>query len=250
MSMETFYKIMNILPELENVDLTPIMGDPLMDEHLIERMDYLEQSDNVKHFDFVTNLVGLTPEMLDRMFSYEKFGLFISIYGDTHLRYKLNTERDLLTKFRENFLMLYDKICLEKRLPFPITFYFRGCKFEKMYGIGSDVAEKIYNLMLIFKNISIDEDNALQHYNWGGQHKNIDEDDLVPIMPMKERKGLCIHADEQHCIFPNGDTSLCGMVDVHKKMLFGNILEEGIEVFDNPVYMSLCKNCNEYEPKD
>jgi hypothetical protein len=246
MSMETFENIMEILPELENVDLTPINGDPLLDDHLIERMDYLEESDKVEHFDFVTNLIGLTPEILDKWFTYKKFGLFISIYGDHHLRYKVNTNRELLSKFRENFLMLYTKICQEKRLPFPITFYFRGCKFEKLYGIGSEIADLIYKLMIIFKNIEIDEDHATQNYNWGGQYEDVE--DSVPVIPMDERKGLCLHAKEQKCIFPNGDVSLCGMVDVKKQMLFGNILKEGMNVFDNPVYMSLCKGCNEYEP--
>lgn len=244
MSMKTFVNIMETLPELENVDLTPINGDPLLDEHLIERMDYLEQSEKVEHFDFVTNLVGLTPEILYKWFTYKKFGLFISIYGDHHLRYLVNTGTENLKKFRDNFRMLFNKICKEKKLPFPITFYFRGCKFEKLYGIGSEVVDMIYKLMIVFKNIEVDEDHATQNYNWGGQYPDVE--DAVPIP--KDRKGFCLHAYEQNAIFPNGDVTICGMVDVKKQMLFGNILKEGMNVFDNPVYMSLCEGCNEYEP--
>lgn len=246
MSMKTFVNIMEILPELENVDLTPINGDPLLDEHLIERMDYLENSSKVKHFDLVTNLVGLTPEILDKWFTYKKFGLFISIYGDSNLRYKVNTNTLNLPKFKENFDRLYYKICDERKMPFPMTFYFRGCTFDRMHGIGSWLTDKIFKLKLVFNNIYIDEDHANKNYNWGGQYNNVEDP-----APMPERGDkYCIHANEQNCIFPNGDVSLCGMVDVQKKMLFGNILKEGMKVFNNLVYMSLCKGCNEYEPED
>ncbi len=241
MSMETYYNIMDILPQLENVDLTPINGDPLLDPFLIERMDHLENSEKIEHFDFVTNLLSLNDSILKKLLSYNKFSMFISIYGDDYDSFKVNTNSFLaFNKFKSKFQFMYNTF-LSYQKSIPITFYFRDKKYED---IPDDnwLKKYIRNLMLAFKNINYDNSHAGINYNWGGQHINVEN----PV-PIPEQVSPCLHLLEQNCIFPNGDVTACGLVDVNKQMLLGNILSEGMQVFNKPKTCTLCNGCNEYE---
>lgn len=82
MSMELFRSAVDQYLELggTDVDLTPIAGDPLVDKHLLERLDYLDAHPRRPRFHFYTNAILLTPEKRERLLGYdERFRLFCSL---------------------------------------------------------------------------------------------------------------------------------------------------------------------------
>ena len=140
--------------------------------------------------------------------------------------------------------LLQNVICKNMLKTFPITFYLRETK-ENIMPKDSEVYTIIRNLGLIVRDkIKIDDSTVNNNFNWGGQLE------VVNLAPMPiERPTPCLHSIEQLAIFPNGDVTACGMVDFKKRMILGNILEEGIDVFKKTCSMELCNNCNEYEPE-
>jgi hypothetical protein len=62
------------------VDLTPISGDPLVDKHLISRLDYLHDHPTKPNFHFYTNAILLKPELSRKLLTYgDRFQLFCSL---------------------------------------------------------------------------------------------------------------------------------------------------------------------------
>jgi hypothetical protein len=241
MTLEEFERILKSLPEVENVDMTPMVGDPLLDPVLVQRLDMLEQASNVKNFDFVTNLVEADQRKLSKILDHSKLGLFVSVYGYSEQSFKMNTRRFGYQKFWNNLGTLYDHVIRCDR--FRLGIYMR---FFTVNEISKDTS--LYWMIRCFDeacdNVTIDESTVRKNFNWGGQME-VNDPMTLPI----HRSTPCLHSVEQVAILPGGDVTCCGMVDVHKRMVVGNIFEDGLDVFNKKRY-DLCDKCNEYEPME
>lgn len=66
----------------DEVDLTPLVGDPLADPHLLQRLDGLAARPAIRRFHFYTNAILLTDEHVEKFLNYgERFGLYVSLGG-------------------------------------------------------------------------------------------------------------------------------------------------------------------------
>ena len=118
--------------------------------------------------------------------------------------------------------------------------------------IKSDVYKYVRSLQLISKNdVVFDSSMSSLNFNWAGQL------DVPNPAHLGNNDGICLHAVIQNCVFPGGDITLCGMVDVNKKMIIGNMFETSLkDIYNGSKYVSymehlpeLCKKCTEYETK-
>lgn len=245
MSFDKFTKILDIIPSLENLDLTPMIGDPLDIPNFHEYITHVNTRPYIQHFDMVTNLIGLNKKQLDAMCNSNKFGLFISVYGHDKESFLKFTGVDKFEQFEKSLKLLIEYIGAYKFVTFPIVFYLRNGDRKTFFSKNTSVSTYIKMLTQFNKRLyTIDDTTANSNFNWGGQFENVINKFEMP----KDRPTPCLHLREQRAIFPNGDLTACGMVDVNKKMIIGNIFKDGPNIL-NKVYCNpvLCENCNEYE---
>lgn len=62
----------------DEVDVTPIVGDPFVDKFLFERLDYLMTKPEIRRFHFYTNAILMKPEHWDRLCGY---GARLTVYN-------------------------------------------------------------------------------------------------------------------------------------------------------------------------
>ena len=93
------------------------------------------------------------------------------------------------------------------------------------------------------------------NHNWAGQ---VDVPEPVVPLPRIHDMPTCVHAILQNCVLPNGDMTLCGMNDVNRELIIGNIFESYLkEIYgDDSKYSSYtlnnqpsCTKCSEYDAK-
>ncbi len=232
-NLEQFKKIIDKLPETENVDLTPIIGEIFEDKNIFEKFEYLENARHIKGFDFVTNLTAKID--YKKICKYKKLKqIFISVYGLNNKDYIKYTQVDIFETFIKNlYYLLYNKKQLKT------TLYFR---YDTVENITGPIKEKLKHFEMCGL-ISIDDTTAKANFDWAGRHMNIENLAEIP-----EQNGICLHAIEQNCIWPNGDVSICGMVDYNKDMIKGNIFDN-VSILNKNIMHSMCEGCREYELK-
>ncbi|MFA5140072.1 MAG: radical SAM protein [Elusimicrobiota bacterium] len=84
MPMELFRKVVDeaVALGISEVDLTPIVGDPFVDAHLFERLDFLASKPSLRRFHFYTNSIAMKPKLAGRLVAYgERLWVFCSFGG-------------------------------------------------------------------------------------------------------------------------------------------------------------------------
>lgn len=112
MSMEFFKDVIEQYVALGGraVGFTPIVGDPLIDRFLFERLDYLEGTPQIQNVGFYTNGIGLIPPKVDRLLSYKRLtiNLNISFGGFDAPTFKSVMGVDQFDRVEPNVLYLLD----------------------------------------------------------------------------------------------------------------------------------------------
>lgn len=241
---------------LSNIDLTPIVGDFYLTPRHNIMVNILEDKKRVENYDVVTNLLAMSNEDMDFFIRSKKTQIFISIYGHDNQSYLDMTGAVKFPQFEERLATLYKKLVHNKYNGPTITFYMRYDKFENI-PYTCRLFKIIRGLQAVYKGkIIIDDGNAKLNYDWAGQLPNVKY-----LADKPEKKGICLHAIVQTAILPNFDVTMCGMVDINRKMLIGNILDQSVEdIYGSKsdyrdtvekqsmgVYSEMCNVCREYE---
>lgn len=223
---------------IREYELTPIVGEPMLDPCLMDRIKFLDQY-GVSML-FYTNLIlyGKIEEILE----YERVEINVSVYGNKKDFYK-NTGCDYYNVFEKNLkkLLMYVR---KNELQHKIKLWFR-CK------------GKNYNPYLTVNDI--EKYNANGSTDWN----KMLEDDIIVEKYMPGRRGVCKFAIEDNCIFPNGDITICGWFDIDKQTIIGNINQQSLEeIYDSRgkyehllqqqlkcIYTGICKNCTIWQNK-
>lgn len=208
LDVDLFYKIVSEVREAKRrVKLCLMLqNDPLLDRRFIEFLDYAHAAeDAVSSISTVTNGSALTDELLDRLVSYERFYLTISVNATDRERYLKIHGRDL---------------------------------WDRVHGLltsweGS--REKV-RLSFVLDDASLDEGRNFQSY-WQGEGY---QTRLVPlnsrISSVREEGALhFIDEDYGHCHYPvdtlnvlaDGTVILC-CNDWEHKQRFGNLNESSV----------------------
>jgi radical SAM protein with 4Fe4S-binding SPASM domain len=233
---------------IRSFEITPIVGDPLLDPLLIDRLRFLFDNGAERVVSF-TNLLGLTEDILKKLDQFPDFRLNISIYGIDEKTYEDRTGCKSFQKFFDNLRML-------------VNHMLDGRKF--MIG-EANFRTKITKLTPI--ELMIDGLRAYgsveasyqfdQDFNW---HELLKVENTLEDPPTKrEVSGVCRNLLDDVSIWPNGDVGICaGWFDINKQMLLGNLNEMTMdEIFDDGSkyssiikeqqegkYRSLCAKCS------
>ena len=109
MSLGDFKEIVNWLTDqgVKKVDLTPIVGEPLLVPHLGKILDFLEDNPRITEYDLFTSL-GVTD--ISSLLGKKKINLFISLYGFNREQFIETTGKNCFDIFLGNM----KKIILNK----------------------------------------------------------------------------------------------------------------------------------------
>lgn len=246
-SVSDFNRIVKRLGDLRdpvrNIDLTCIIGETSQDKDLVAKLEILEEADHILGYDFVTNLVphksvDIVDIVTDKKFS-KMAPVFVSVYGMNEQSYVNYTKTSpaVWETFSGNLERLLNKTFEQDAKP--LNLYFRFDEYKE--NTDSVLYSKIKILSKMGK-VAVDDSTARANYDWAGRHPSIEL-----LAPVPEQRGICLHAVEQNCVWPNGDVSQCGMIDYNKEMIKGNIFKDSLELFFDNKMHELCKGCREYE---
>ncbi len=231
---QTLEMFKNIVDECINaginkICLTPRMGEVLLDNNLIEKLQYLNEKTEIKEVFFSTNFTIDAKDLLNFIKNTTKFSLQISHYGGKKKFKELTQASEkLYTIYQKNILYCISHPELANKLTF----------FQRYIG---DVECIELEILKKSTNINYDTSECL-NFNIGGLLKN-DVDEYHSI----ERVGTCPTKDVG-CILVNGDYNLCYMNDIFNETTQGNIfntcLSDLKDRYINKTF-KICEACNE-----
>jgi len=240
MKFEQFKHIINWTKGLvEEIHLTPIVGEPTLHPKIYDMLDYLENDKHIKKIHMFTNLLDAD---VDRLNSYLKLHLIISVYGDSTNSYIEYTTKNYFNKFYNNLpkLMKFKGDCLELFIRNP------NFKYNSKTGI-------ILNILNSKNNTFIQE--CFWNGNWCGEYEDVEN------KRVNKKVGICSYAPINNSIDVNGDIILCGACDILKTTIIGNIYNQSIqEIYSEDSYVSeiyrlqktgnyygmCCEKCSEF----
>jgi len=246
-SLDQFKEVVKLCVDFgfTRFDLTPNLGDFLLDRNHIEKLKFLESIPEIEWYGFVTNFLNSSRELLELLPNMKKGFIEPSIYGYSKEQYKETTGRDLYDLFVSKLNALNDYIVEQDINPARIRYYLR-CDVDKN--------SSLYKRMeFIVKNYNAKMENQeFVNRNWAGQIPKQCEIDII-------KKGICAHAIVDNGIFINGDVTLCNCWDTHKKLIIGNIYKQSLEEIYSEdsifgqymkeqtvgIYRGICNNCDD-----
>ncbi len=238
-------------------ELSPIVGDTLLDDELIEKIKYCK-SIGVKTY-FFTNLVALSQKFLDDILKFdlvESTSIVVSIYGSTSKIFTKRTNTNMFNKFEEKFKLLMNTY-IKKQIKIKTINIRFDFDFKKV-DMTNYIEKTLWTHNLIGElDISI---NSID-INWNTKLINVKDTLNVKAdeHSINGTKGLCGCYLEDLGIWPNGDIGICSSwFDINKRMILGNLngntfneltckgsVFRQIEAEQHQSkYRSLCKECS------
>lgn len=255
MSVDTVKKILdNVdMSVVDSVSLTPVIGDLFLHKDAFEILDVLESDDRVDEITLTTNLLALSYLEIDKLLTYKKVHIVISMYGWDNESYTQFTGRDMFNTFLSNLRHLY-------------TFFVRtNSSLGIVFGLRQHPSDLYRNpsikvimqSLLTYDNVGMGE-LEVDHHNFCGETT---KDGTIPEATV--RKGTCWYLMEGPAIYPNGDICYCP-TDIHKKTKIGNVLTETWEEITGKdsiyelikqqqargIYSGMCIGCSTWKHPD
>jgi len=235
--------------------MTPIIGEPLLDTTFLKKIEYLHSFDSLKRVSLFTNFIKLNKSKLKKLLSFPKLTITISVYGLNKGRYKETTNVDMFKKFERNIRMLSK---LYKPTSAPIEFFIR-CPWND----STDILKSLIIILASVKPFHTNyyKRNNLAFLNWNGNWCGLVPDNTFPNQRKDhDRKGICWYSLIDNSIDPTGDIVLCGACDIEKKTVIGNLNEQPLEEIyskdslfadiiekqHNNIYTGCCEYCSEH----
>lgn len=246
----------------QEIVLTPVVGDPLIDPNLFEKISYA-QSKGVTNISLYTNgIILFANDNYKKLVDAQVTRLDVSI-GEMHKQnYSevYGVPEALYDKMKQGVkaLLEYNKQQGEK---IRIVIGFRPKSKPKEVLSSQDYIEVIKPY--ISKRVSV---NVMQVFdNFGGM---ITPADLKGAMHMKKeypkKHYPCIRLYNAISILPKGDVRLCGCrlkTSQYDDLVIGNVFEQHLGDiyngeraqklrmdFGNGIYPAVCKDCSFYHP--
>ena len=236
------------------VDLTPIVGDPLVDRFIFERLDYLASRPEVTRFHFYTNAILLKPATAERLCGYdERFWIFCSFGGFDRETYHTVMGVD---KFEEAVANIRGLIEEKKK---------RGSRIRVQVNLrvpkGSEKGEFWDYICAERERGAIVVDGVDDYDNWGGKitPEVLQGAGLVP-KPPPVHQGPCHRLLTGPVILADGRVNACCCRDVEATLIIGDVtktplkeilagpeLRELLDRHEREDFPEICKRCTKYE---
>ncbi len=206
-----------------SVSLTPIVGDPFVDKHMFERLDYLMAEPRVRSISFYTNGILMTPAKCERLMAYaEKLHVHVSWGGfdeDTWNTImgvkKFEPARDAVLAFIEA------KERTGTDIPFTLAL---RCPDSACHG-------PLWDQLKADSKRGLVEIAGMPDYDsWAGKvdASALESVGLTPrTMPYK--RGACELLFTKPVVLANGDVNACACRDVEAELIVGNVKETPLD---------------------
>jgi radical SAM protein with 4Fe4S-binding SPASM domain len=252
MSMDDFKRVVDEYLAMggHHVSLTPIVGDPFVDKHVFERLDYLMAEPRVRGISFYTNAILMTREKSKRLMPYaSKLHVHVSwggfdadtwntIMGVT----KFEAARDAVLGFLE------EKRASGAAIPFTLAL---RCPDSACRG-------PLWETLSAARKEGLVEIAGMPDYDsWAGKVK---DSELLKVglrprrMPFK--LGACELLFTKPVVLANGDVNACACRDVEAELIVGNVKNEPlskiwagrgidaiIDAHERGEYPDVCRRC-------
>jgi len=208
----------------DEFQMTPIIGEPLLDTTFFKKIEFLHSFKFLKRISFFTNFIKLDKDKLKQLLSYPKLTMTISVYGVDEETYKKTTGVNLFKIFSENIYILAG---LYKPTSIPIEFFIR-CPWN-------DIENKLKTTIKVLSKVkpfhtNYYKRNNLAFLNWNGNWCGLVPDNTFPNQRKDHnREGICWYSLIDNSIDPYGDIVLCGACDVEKKTVIGNLDRQSLD---------------------
>lgn len=240
--------------------LTPCTGDVFMDNHLFDKLEFMDAHPQVEGYHFFSNLTIPKPEQLLRLKDLKKFEhLTISVYGHDEESFVAITKSPakIYRRLLANMASILDH---KADIRFAISIGFRSTFY-----VPKQDSSELMEMLSAYRKAGIDVHSSHGVYNnWGGFISQADIGDLnlhIATSDSVPKHGACVKIFDAIQVMATGVVNACACRDVDATLKIGNIGEAPLkEIFsaDNPMYRQViqeqqdgnfrpvCKNCDYY----
>lgn len=233
-----------------HVSLTPIVGDPFVDKHMFERLDFLMALDAVTGISFYTNAILMTRDKCERLMTYAK-KLHVHVSWGGFERETWNTIMGV-AKFEQarDAVLAFIDVKRETGSKIPFTLALR-CPDSSCTG-------PLWDTLSAARKQGLVEIAAMPDYDsWAGLVKSADLE-RVGLRPrrMPYKRGACELLFTKPVVLANGDVNACACRDVEAELIVGNVKNEPlaqiwagekidaiIAAHERGDYPDVCKRC-------
>ena len=257
MSLALFEKIVREYVEMGGgpVSLTPLMGDALLDPHLLKRLQILTRHPEINQITLTTNAIALerySDEEICQLLSALYF-MQVSVGGLDSETYKTMYGVDQFPRVKASIARLI-RLNRSIDLPAHLTVAFRtnDCRFEAHFKKELDEYKK--------EGVFVSHISTYANYA-GAVSPNAEKNLVLGSIPRKKVK-TCVSVGLSLAICWDGTITACGCADFEgDKLTIGNAETdkltsvwsgenrlEILESFNNGKLFPICRQCSAYTP--
>lgn len=257
MDLETFKRVVDkcVAFGFKRFELTPTVGDLLLDPELEDKFVYLD-SKPIENIFFFTNLLNLNKDIIEILNRTKKLNIRISLYGDSPVTYKRYTNVDKFNTFIDNLYILSHN--MRRGLVGEFNIRYEGWSNKNLYKLTNPLYRTLYGMILAGK---ITEDQIVDDSYNDNWNEVVEQGYELDHVEHRERDGVCRFAVISNSVLPNGDITLCGCIDTQRKMIIGNLFKQSLnEIYGydslyhrilhdqtTQMYRGMCIDCTMYD---
>lgn len=241
-------------------NLTPLIGESLIDPTFLKKLSYLENRQDVIEYYFCTNLSLADARLFNTIKNLEKLCSFsISIYGHDQESYTKITRSDL--HWYQNILTNLHTLIQTPEIHDKTELRVRSFNTFDLLNCDSELCRLIKQLDLLGVRVRVPN----EYQNWSGivPQSQLFHNKLTPKENIQFKKEPCVFVFFKHTILPDGSINACSAGDGNGKFVIGNIGRQNFEEIysrRNSIYTSLiqshlnanfsdvCQSCTAYRP--
>jgi MoaA/NifB/PqqE/SkfB family radical SAM enzyme len=240
-----------------SINLTPTVGDPLLDKDIINKIRYAISKDNINNVWFYTNLIALDNFDIDELLTSGLTTLRISTCIKDRETYREIYGVDQYRRVLSNIVKICEKN-IRKNSPVKIKLYLKiPEQYEDILNSGD------FKLISQYFN---QEDLYIKGYRYDSWSGNINESDLPSGQKFRKqnydiKEEPCYELFRRIHVLYDGTVIFCACRDLNAELKIGNIFEQRVIDIWRGGELSLlrsnwmkgnipklCKGCERYYP--
>ena len=235
------------------ITLTPVVGDPLLDPMLEERIAIARRHPDITDISFTTNLIAhrrLSDAAWENILSRLRF-LQVSLGGLDRESYRTMYGIDAYQSVDEGVNRIAD---IKRTLGLDV------CLSLAFRTRSTDVDENNDARIQAMREAGFEHITAISEFgNWGGAIGQSDMAEGTTLFTMQSRLGPCAQPSISLGVLSDGTITGCQCVDMDGALALGNLAEDELssvwcgdkmqklrQGFGTPEEHHLCRRCNSY----
>lgn len=208
---------------IRHIGLTPTVGDVFVDQHIFEKLAYLESNNEVSSYRVTTNLILPNRQQVSDLISLKKLDILgVSVYGHTAELFKqiAGGNKNGWNRLLSNLQGLLEVDELRQRISV-------GLRTVVDYsGVETDLSDMSQMLrQLDEKHPSVTVDCNKWYDNWAGLVSQADVEGINIVIPEEKeikKNGPCSLIFHKNLITSDGEVLACACRDIKGELTLGN----------------------------